>query len=270
MSNDFPPIPSRRTAAMIFILLIASIFCAGCASGPPNPDPWEKTNRFLYRVNDGIDKYALKPAADVYIFIVPKPLRIGIGNGFDNLVYFNVIFNDFLQGKGDQGWSDLGRMALNSTVGFAGFFDVATSVGLPAHENDFGVTLGKWGVGPGPYIVIPLIGPSTVRDAVGLGVKYAATPTSWLNLPWSISIPLYAAYVIDLRSREYSLARFRDEAAVDPYLFTRSAYLQYRDGLINEGKPPTTQNDVFDEDIDSGSATAPATTPSTTQPASKP
>ena len=240
---------------------VAVSLCGGCASGPYNPDPFEKTNRLIFKFNDELDRFALKPAADVYVKVIPKPIRTGIGNGFDNLIYFNVICNDFLQGKWGQGLGDVGRMAVNSTVGIGGILDVASHWGLPAHENDLGITLGKWGAGPGPYLVLPLLGPSSLRDAPGLAMEYAATPTTWLYLPIQISIPLYVVDIVDLRSRLGSVERFRNAAAIDPYVFTREAYLQYRDAKIHEGKPPTEQN-FYDEDSD--------TAPTATQPASRP
>jgi phospholipid-binding lipoprotein MlaA len=167
-----------------------------------------------------------------------------------------------LQGKGHQGLGDAGRMAVNSTIGIAGFFDVATSWHLPAHENDFGITLRKWGANPGPYIVLPLLGPSTVADTAGVGVKYLATPTTWIDLPWAITIPLYAVDTVDLRSRYDSVVRFRNEAALDPYIFTREAYLQYRAAEAREGSPTTGQS-IYDEDNDTA---APTTRPAAAAP----
>lgn len=238
----------------------AAIFCGGCTAGPEKIDPWEKPNRAFFRFNDKLDRWALKPLADVYVFVIPAPLRVCIGNGFDNLIYFNVIFNDYMQGKWDQGLSDFGRMAMNSSVGFGGIFDVATSCGMPAHENDFGITLGKWGVKTGPYLVIPVLGPSTARDSTRWGVLYAASPITWLNLPLTVTVPLYFADLIDLRSRSDSVFRFRNEAALDPYVFTRDAYLQYREAKVHEGIPATSQS-LYDEDLDSAPTTQPASGP---------
>lgn len=243
------------TAAIVFAGAALSM-CGGCASGPHNADPLEKTNRIIYKFNDALDFVAIKPLADGYVKVIPKPIRTGIGNGFDNLVYFNVVLNDLLQGKCRQGLGDFGRLAVNSTVGIGGIFDVATHWGLPVHETDFGITLGKWGAGPGPYLVLPLFGPSTLRDATGLGVRYLVTPTTWLSLPLQVSIPLYVADIVDLRSRYDRVLRFRNAAAIDPYVFAREAYLQYREGRIHEGKPPV-ERSFYDEDTDP----APAATP---------
>jgi phospholipid-binding lipoprotein MlaA len=251
-----------RMAAGVLLCMAAGLcgLCGGCAAGPNKADPWEKTNRGIYNFNEGLDRVVLKPVADGYVKVIPKPIRNGIGNGFDNLIYFNVVFCDLLEAKWGQGLGDFGRFAINSTVGIGGIFDPATPWGLPAHENDFGVVLGKWGCGPGPYLVLPLLGPSTLRDAPAYGVEYAATPTTYLCLPIGLTLPLGTLDVVDLRSRSDILVRFRSQTALDPYVFTREAYLQYREAKIREGKPATDQS-VYDEDMD--------TTAGTTQPATK-
>jgi phospholipid-binding lipoprotein MlaA len=242
-------IPAKWPAAAILFAGLAASLCGGCASGPANVDPWEKTNRFFYQFNDVLDRLALKPLADGYVKVIPKPIRNGIGNGFDNLTYFDVVVNDLLQAKWGQGLGDFGRMAVNSTIGIGGIFDVASRWHLPSHDNDFGITLGKWGLGPGPYLVLPLLGPSCLRDAPRYAVEYAATPTSYICVPLEISAPLYVLYLVDLRSRFDIVVRFRNAAAIDPYVFTRTAYFQYRDSQIHEGKPPAEQN-IYDEDSD--------------------
>jgi len=245
------------------LLVLWAGLLTGCASAPGKVDPWEQSNRFFYKMDDTLDKVALKPLADGYVKVVPLPARQCLGNAFDNLDYFNVILNDFLQGKGPQGWSDAGRMALNSTVGIAGLFDVASKVGLPSHENDFGLTLGKWGMEPGPYLVLPLFGPTTCRDAPGIGVAILCDPTTWLGLPLKVWGPLYTVEAIDTRARAERELRFRNAAAIDPYVFTRDAYLQYRRGQIHEGQPPADQS-LYDEDAPAtGPATGPATPPTT-------
>jgi len=263
------PLQLRMPLTAVLLAVAAASLCGGCAGAPPN-DPWEKTNRFIYNVNDGFDRAALKPVADAYVKVVPKPIRTGLGNGFDNLVYFNVIVNDLLQGNWGQGLGDAGRMAANSTVGIAGVFDVATGWGLPAHQNDFGITLGKWGAKPGPYLVLPLFGPSTLRDASGLVVEYFATPTTYLDLPWEVTVPLGATDIVDARSRADVVMRFRNDTALDPYVFTRDAYLQYRESRIHEGKPAAPDQSIYDTYTDFGPSSAPATAPAATQPESNP
>jgi phospholipid-binding lipoprotein MlaA len=151
-------------------------------------------------------------------------------------------------------------MAANSTVGIGGIFDVATPWGLPAHDNDLGITLGKWGAGPGPYLVLPLLGPSSLRDAPGRGMEYLDTPTTWLCLPLQITLPLYVADTVDLRSRYEVAMRFRNVSAIDPYVWTRDAYLQYRQSRIHNASAPTTQPSIYDEDLN---PEPPATAPTT-------
>ncbi len=238
---------------------LAVLVLAGCANQAKRVDPYEKVNRCFYQFNEGLDKVALKPASDLYVKAVPKPVRTGLGNAFDNLGYGNVILNDFLQAKWGQGWSDAGRMAANSTIGLGGIFDPATQMGLLPHENDFGVTLGKWGLPSGPYLVLPLFGPSSLRDTPGIAVGFATDPTTWVNAPLTVMMPLYATEAIDTRSRAEGMVKFRNEAALDPYVFTRNAYLQYREGQIHEGPRPSNES-LYDEGTD-------ATTPPATQPA---
>ena len=235
----------------ILLATMAMSLCCGCAGGP---DPYEKVNRAMYNFNDGLDRVLLKPVSDGYVKGTPLPIRDAIGNGFDNLHYFNVVLNDFLQAKWGQGLGDAGRMATNSTIGVGGIFDVASYWGMPKHDNDFGITLGKWGAGPGPYLVIPVLGPSSFRDAPGYGVEYVTNPTSWLCLPLEITVPLYSADTINTRSHYDSLMKFRSQTAIDPYVYTRQAFLQYRENRIHEGKPAADQS-IYDEEEDSAPAT---------------
>lgn len=256
-----PTSASWRTAVLL-LAAFACALCTGCASGPNPADPWENSNRSIYNFNEGLDRVALKPLADGYVKVVPQPIRTGIGNGFNNLSYFNVVFNDLLQAKWNQGLGDAGRMAVNSTIGIAGFFDVATPWSLPAHRNDFGITLRKWGAGPGPYVVLPLLGPSTLTDTSSIPVKYVCTPTTWLDLPLYITIPMYAVDTVDFRSRFDSVVRFRNDTAVDPYVFTREAYLQYRQEQAHDGKQPATGPSLYDEDEEPATPTTSPAAPS--------
>ena len=249
----------------VLVVILAAGMLGGCATNQ-GADPWEKTNRAFYDFNEGLDRVALKPLSDGYTQVVPKPVRTCIGNGFDNMGYPNVILNDFLQAKWQQGWSDAGRMAVNTTVGVAGVLDVASHWGMPSHENDFGITLGKWSVQPGPYVVLPLLGPSTGRDVPGIGVGILTDPMLWIDPPLYVVIPYYTLQAVDARSRYEREFKFRNAAALDPYIFTRDAYLQYRESQIHEGQRPT--NESFYEDDESPSS-APSTAPAT-GPASRP
>lgn len=229
-----------------------AMLCSGCATlSGPNVDPLEGINRPIYTFNQNVDKYLLKPATDVYEKITPKPVQTMISNFFDNVAYPNVILNDFLQGKAAQGMSDISRFVFNSVFGIVGLFDVSTAMGLKAHEEDFGQTLAVWGAGRGPYLVLPLLGPSTFRDAPGLAVSAATNllfyvKDSTLSIPLGIAkVPLGSTTVtmgvlgaVDARSRASGGFEFINQAALDPYAFTREAYLQYRTYLIYDGKPP--------------------------------
>jgi len=235
----------RRLVALSPLLFIA--FTLGCSNTPG--DPFEKINRPFYNFNEALDRHAVKPAANFYEKIIPLGIRTGLGNGFSNLGYLNVIINDYLQGKWQQGLSDTGRMAVNSTVGIAGFFDVATGWGMPIHENRLGTTLGKWGVPPGPYLVIPVLGPSTVRDAPGFYMASITNPVYWIRPGWEYTVPLSIFYTLDARTRLDFLVRFRNEQALDPYVFTRDAYLQYTNTQIR-GPATKPSEDFYNEDLD--------------------
>jgi phospholipid-binding lipoprotein MlaA len=253
----------RYTRSLAVLLLaLAFQFLVGCST-KPGPDPWEDTNRFFHGFNDNLDKYLLKPVADGYVKIVPKEIRTGINNGFNNLTYGEVIVNDFLQGQWEQGFRDSGRMAINTTIGIAGIFDFATPMGLPAHDTDFGITLGKWGVEPGPYLVLPLVGPYTVRDTAGIPVRLVTSPLFWIQPELCISIPLDILKLIDTRADLDRYLRFREENALDPYIFTREAYLKHREHKVRGGKPapdPTLYEDP-EPDMAPTTSTAPSTQP---------
>lgn len=219
------------------LLLIALSGCASVPSGGPDPDPLEGVNRPVYGLNDGIDRVALKPVAGVYTRYVPQGMRTSVSNFYDNITYPNVVLNDLLQGKFKQGAADLLRFAVNSTFGIGGLFDVAQYMGLDKHEEDFGQTLGVWGVGQGAYVVYPLFGPNTLRDTPGLVVGAVTNVLFYVSNP-AVTIPLSVLGVVDLRARSESAIRFRNETALDPYVFTREAYLQRRIYLIYDGDPP--------------------------------
>jgi phospholipid-binding lipoprotein MlaA len=257
---------NRRRPITIALLGMALILCGGCSS-TNKEDPLEKINRVIYNVNDDLDKAVLTPASNTYKALVPWPIRVGISNGFNNLSYFNVVFNDCLQGEWHQGRNDFGRFAINTTLGVGGILDIATPWGLPQNTNDFGITLGKWGVKPGPYLVAPLFGPDDLRDATSPVVETLCTALTWIDLPRKVTIPLAVGNAIQTRSSYDYVVRFRNAAAVDPYVFTREAYLEYRQGLIDQGKKTAQQQqNLYDEDVDT---TEPSTQPSA-QPSSKP
>jgi phospholipid-binding lipoprotein MlaA len=258
--------PSRRPRIGVLCASCFLTLLIGCSSTPG--DPLEKLNRAMFRFNSDLDRGIIKPVADAYVKVIPRPIRTGVANGFSNLFYLDVIANDLLQAKWGQGLNDAGRMAVNSTVGVAGIFDVATKWGMPVHANNLGTTLGKWGLPPGPYLVLPFLGPSTVRDAPDFAMLWFTNPVYWIRPGWYVTVPLGALATVDARSRVDFLIRFRSDTALDPYVFTRDAYLQYRNAQIRGEKAPPGQ-DIYDEDLGPTSQPAnPSGTPAT-KPASR-
>lgn len=200
-------------------------------AGGKNPDPWEKLNRSIFHFNDVADRYALKPVAKGYRAITPAVLRTGVTNFFLNLRAPLVVMNDLLQGKLKQAGSDTLRFVVNSTVGVAGFIDVGTRINLPQHDEDFGQTLGKWGVASGPYLMLPFFGPSTVRDSGGLAVDFAANPRRRLisdTADWAL-------FGVDVVNSRAGLLDLEDIVQGDRYLFIRDLYLQRRDYAVKDG-----------------------------------
>jgi phospholipid-binding lipoprotein MlaA len=240
-----PTSPSRMAtligALHAFVLLS---LCAGCAGN--NPDPLEKLNRAVYGFNDGLDRFLLKPVSRGYEKITPRPVRNGVTNFFANLAYTNVIFNDLLQGEFGPALGGIGRMGVNTTVGLLGTVDAATNMGLPAHRNDLGLTLGKYGVKPGPYLVLPLLGPSTPRDASDIFSRWLTDPLQLVSMTRENELLIAGARVIDARTRADWSIRLRDMAAIDPYVFTREAYLRYRNSLLNPDEPAPVDEDFYD------------------------
>ncbi|MDX8406475.1 MAG: VacJ family lipoprotein [Mariprofundus sp.] len=239
----------------ILILLLAALL-PGCATQQNHYDPIESTNRVTDKVNDGIDRITLKPAARGYTAVVPKPLRTAVSNFFDNATYMNTVLNDFLQGKGSQGMADLGRFLMNSSFGLAGLVDVATPMGLERHDEDFGQTLAVWGVGNSAYIVYPLLGPNSLRKTPDFVTATATDPLFWAGFVLApyITVPVAIVKYVDKRARLLKASDMRDELALDPYVFTREAWMQQREYLIYDGHPPVKENSDDgwqDEDFDS-------------------
>jgi phospholipid-binding lipoprotein MlaA len=230
--------------AVALPLLALSAFLGGCATtqadGTPrekNPDPFEQFNRGVYRFNDTIDRYALKPAATVYRDYTPKLVQTGVGNFFENLGYPTTIANQFLQGKFKQGAQDTGRFLLNTTLGWGGLIDVASGgTTLPKHDEDSGQTLGRWGVPAGPYLVLPFLGPATLRDTPARIADDFTQPFRWYDSGserwFSLGLSL-----IDTRARFLPLDKTLQQT-YDPYAFVRNAYLQRRQYAVYDGNPP--------------------------------
>lgn len=236
-----------RAIVVVTVLLVG----AGCASAPGRThtdDPLERVNRGIYKFNDTLDRAALKPVAKGYRKITPRWVRSGIGNFFANLSYPTTIVNQFLQGKAGLGLRDTGRFLLNSTIGVAGLLDVATPLGLPANDEDFGQTLAMWGVGSGPYVTLPFFGPSSLRDAPSRVFDYFLGPLVYIDIPWEAEWGLRGLNIVHDRSELLPLDATL-QSAYDPYGFIREAWVQQREFAIYDGNPPPeTLEDVLDED----------------------
>jgi len=216
---------SRRTA-LLAVLMGFAILTGGCAT-VQKPDPLEPVNRKVFAFNEGLDKVVLKPTATAYKAVVPAPARTGISNFFSNLAEPWSAVNLMLQGRFKEGASDLGRFGTNSTVGVLGFVDFASDWGMPRHGEEFGRTLGTWGVGTGAYLVLPLFGPSTMRDAAALPVDSFGNPIGYVgNVPVRNTMTVMKA--VDKRATYLDASRLIDEASLDKYTFVRDAYLQRR------------------------------------------
>lgn len=232
--------------------IVSVLFLFGCATTPPRenldtPDSIESLNRSFYKINDSLDRAILKPVAEGYADIMPQFMRTGVTNFFDNLSYLNVILNTLLQGKYNAFFSDIARFVTNSTLGIGGLFDVATGMGFIAHEEDFGQTLAVWGFKSGSYLYIPIVkGPDTVRDLPDMATSTLLNPLTYVSsvILW----PVTALKLINTRANLLEETRIRDEAALDPYAFTREAYLQRREYLIYDGTPPAEgYEDIFQD-----------------------
>jgi len=212
-----------------------SALVAGCAA-PQNPDPrdpWEGFNRGVYKFNDTVDRALLKPVSQAYVFVTPEPVRDCVHNIFSNAGEVWSAANSFLQGRGHDFVNTLGRFMFNTTMGIGGCFDVASANGARKIPNDFGTTLGVWGLGQGPYVVLPLLGASTVRDTVGLAGDVTGNPLGMTridNVPLRNS--LWGLRVVDTRASMLDTTKMIDRVALDPYSFIRDAYLQRRAAMV--------------------------------------
>ena len=199
-------------------------------------DPWEPLNRKVFWFNDHLDMYVIEPAAKGWNFVLPKRVQTSVSNFFANLRFPIDTVNNLLQGKVQHAATDVGRFVVNTTVGAAGFFDPATSLGLPPHVEDFGQTLGVWGVRPGPYLVLPILGPSTLRDGAGILVDYPISITPFF-VDWYYLFAARTVEVVNLRASFLDNLRQAKEASLDYYSFVRNAYLQQRASAVGDQAP---------------------------------
>lgn len=238
----------------IFLASLLACWLAASARGEDIPgepahhpgDPIESVNRGIFAFNDAIDTWFLAPVAKGWHWVMPDPVERAVGRFFDNLRFPIVCVNDVLQGKFLDGASDVGRFAVNTTIGVAGFLDPATHIGLEQHDEDFGQTLGVWGVPPGPYLVLPLLGPSDIRDTGGLVVDSASFPQVWL-VDWFYLAGARAIDIVNTRAAYLDEVERAKREAFDYYEFVRNAYLQRRRALVNDSEevPAAEQEDIY-------------------------
>ena len=231
--------PAVRFRSIFLLGLLSLTLFAGCASTNNPRDPLEPINRAVYKFNDTLDKIVMKPVATVYREVLPDIVRTGVTNFFNNLYDILTALNNLLQGKIVDAASDVGRIAVNTTIGLAGLIDLATEFGLEKHKEDFGQTLGRWGIGDGPYLQIPFFGPSSFRDALGAFVDFKVDPIYWIwRNDMATRNSMWGLYFVNLRASLLDSTKILDEAALDPYEFQRDAYLQRRRNLVYDGNPP--------------------------------
>jgi phospholipid-binding lipoprotein MlaA len=231
----------RRSTAVGALVLTSLV--SGCAHQNVR-DPLEPLNRGIYAFNDALDTAVVKPVATGYRAVLPQFVRTGVSNFFSNLDDITVIVNGILQLKIPQALSDTGRFVINTTVGVLGLIDVATHLGLEKHNEDFGQTLGYWGVGNGPYLMLPFLGPSTFRDGVGRWVDSKTDPVRWEDHIRTRNQFLLLR-VVNTRANLLDSEKVLDAAAIDRYAFLRDAYLQRRRSLVYDGNPPPEPDEDF-------------------------
>jgi phospholipid-binding lipoprotein MlaA len=222
--------------AVIALLLLQA--CASIKSDDAR-DPWEPMNRSIYNFNDAVDTVAIRPAAQIYVNVVPSLVRTGLHNVVSNLADVWSMANSVMQLKGQHAAETFMRVAVNTVFGLGGVLDIATEMRLERHKEDFGQTLGYWGVKPGPYVVLPILGPSTLRDSLSIPVDFQGDPRRQLN-DQATRTGLAVVRVLDVRANLLKTVDTVKEASLDPYSFVRDAYLQKRENDVHDGNPPST------------------------------
>lgn len=230
------------------MVLVCAWILSGCASVPDDQrtasDPWEPANRTVHSVNTAVDNVTLKPLAKGYRKVLPSPVRTGVSNFFRNLTTPASSVNNFLQGKPANGFSELGRFVFNSTLGIGGLFDVATASGMEEYQEDFGQTAAVWGVPDGPYVMLPFLGPKTLRDALLTPLDVLSDPLIYYDNT-SVRDKLIGLGIVDLRYRVLKLDKLLEDSK-DVYITTRESYLQNREFEVYDGDPPE-DDEFFDE-----------------------
>jgi len=227
----------RRAIHHTAALAVAATLLAGCAATPSRVDPFEPMNRAFYEFHDAVDTAVMRPVVHAYTEVIPQPIRQMVSNFFNNIEDVISAANDVLQGDWDRLGNDLGRVTLNTGWGLGGLIDIASDLGIPRGNQDFGLTFGKWGFDQGPYFFIPLFGPTTVRDGAGWVTRLFVSPVGFIpDVPLRNS--LYGVGYLDVRTQVEEASRIVDTAALDRYTFIRNAYLQRRRYMLYDGKPP--------------------------------
>ncbi|MEN9880641.1 MAG: hypothetical protein RIQ55_1287 [Pseudomonadota bacterium] len=224
---------------LVGLVLVVGVAGGAVAEEYENPsDPWEGYNRGVFAINEALDMVIAKPIAQAYEFIIPEPIRILVTNVFSNISDVVIGINDLLQGRGEQAFNDFGRVVINTTLGFGGLFDVAGNAGWYKSTNDFGVTFGRWGAPSGPYFVLPILGPSNIRDTFGWAADIAASPLSIVVTDPTAFWTAWGVNYVNTRANLFPAEKIIEEAATDKYSYLRDAFMQNRLNLINEGAPP--------------------------------
>jgi len=231
--------PRLRTLGIAALALVLS----ACASTPGKiDDPFEASNRVMYQINEPLDRYFARPIAQAYVDYMPKIIQQAASNYFNNIDDLFSGINGLLQGKLDKAGNDFGRVLINTGFGFAGLIDIASDMSIPRGNEDFGQTFGYWGIPQGPYLFIPLWGPTTVRDGTGSILRYWYSPTNLIpNVP--VRNVIYGFGAVDGRARLLDASSLLDQASIDPYTFVRRSYLQRREYEVYDGNPPKPKDD---------------------------
>ena len=234
--------PGLSMAKTLLALALAALLLGGCASTGNPKDPLEGFNRAMFALNDDLDKIVIKPAAQGYQALLPDLVRRGVGNFFSNVGDVFIAVNDLLQGKVPDAINDVGRVLVNTTLGVLGLRDVASELGVDKHDEDFGQTLGAWGVGEGAYVVLPFFGPRTLRDSFGLALDLHVDPVANMT-PITDRNTLIVTRVLSDRAQLFAADKILDEAALDRYSYVRNAYLQRRRNQVFDGNAPRNRDE---------------------------
>jgi phospholipid-binding lipoprotein MlaA len=235
---------ARRIVPGILATVLAATSLGAHAAEDELGDPLERANRASHRISLFLDKAVFGPAARIYVRVTPSVVRIGITNFLDNLTYPNVILNDFLQGKIDQGLQDSVRFVVNTTFGLAGLIDFASGMGLERHDEDLGQTLAVWGVKEIAYLDLPGLGPNSVRDIGGIPLAWQTSLIALADIS-GLGIPVAILGAVNARANANEMIAFRDRVALDSYVFTREAYRRRRSHLISDGEAPEDDDDLY-------------------------